>query len=471
MVFSSLIFLFSFLPFLLIGNYLWRNRKWQNVLLFGGSLYFYAWGEKEKVFVMLGSIIVNYLIGLAMEKNDLERKRRFYLTIGIIINLGVLVYFKYTSFFIENINAVLQVLNVDPITGLKYEKLPLGVSFYTFQSLSYLIDVYRRQVQVQRNFLNLGLYITLFPQLVAGPIVRYNEIEEQLRYRKESVSQFNEGIKRFIIGLSKKMLLANPIAFVVDEIYQLPADEINTPLAWMAMIGYALQIYFDFSGYSDMAIGLGRMFGFKIPENFNFPYIAKSIREFWTRWHISLSGWFRDYLYIPLGGNRGGNLATYRNLFIVFLVTGLWHGASWNFILWGLLHGFFMIIERLGFNKILKRAPSIIQISYTVFIAAFAFILFRVESFDKAFMVQKSVLGLGAQNYNYTVGMFMTSYSWLVYSVAIICSVPIVSWIKIPASLQPLNQSLLSVIYFALFFFSIMAMASNTYSPFIYFRF
>jgi alginate O-acetyltransferase complex protein AlgI len=456
---------------LLIGNYLWRNRKWQNILLFGGSLYFYAWGEKEKVFVMLATIVVNYFIGILIEKNDKERKRKLFLTIGIVVNLGVLVYFKYSKFLVENLNGLLMMLGFSEIKDLKYEKLPLGISFYVFQSLSYLIDVYRKQVKVQRNFLNLGLYVTLFPQLVAGPIVRYNDIEEQLEKRVHSLSDFVEGIRRFVIGLAKKMLLANPIAFAVDGIYALPPDEISIPLVWLAAIGYTLQIYFDFSGYSDMAIGLGRMFGFRILENFNYPYISKSIREFWNRWHISLSIWFRDYLYIPLGGSRNGNFATYRNLLIVFLTTGLWHGASWSFIVWGLFHGFFMVIERLGFDKILQKLPRLIQVLYTLVVVSIGFILFRVEEWESALFIVKTSIGLNIIESSYTINMFMNNYLWLVFVVAILASFPVWQWLKVDYKSNKIFQFLSYSFYLIIFIYSVMAMTSNTYNPFIYFRF
>lgn len=471
MVFSSLIFIFSFLPFLLVGNYLWSNRRWQNILLFIGSLFFYAWGEKEKVFVMLASIIVNYIVGLQIEKYDEKRKKKLYLTIGIIINLGVLAYFKYSEFFVENINLFLSLFNVSILNDLRYEKLPLGISFYTFQSISYLIDVYRNEVKVQRNFLSLGLYITLFPQLVAGPIVRYNEIEEQLINRLHSLPKFNEGVRRFLLGLGKKVLLADPISYIVDQVYALPADEINTPLAWLAMVGYTLQIYLDFSGYSDMAVGLGKMFGFNIPENFNYPYISKSIKEFWRRWHISLSIWFRDYLYIPLGGNRNGTIQTYRNLVIVFFVTGLWHGASWSFVIWGLSHGFFIVMEKLWLSRYLIRLPNIAQTLYTLFIVAFTFILFRLDDWDKATSVQKAIIGLSETNSNYTIDMFMNNYYYVVFAVGLMSCIPIFKWLNIDLKTNSVALKLSHLACLIIMVLCTMTLTNSTYSPFIYFKF
>jgi alginate O-acetyltransferase complex protein AlgI len=469
MIFSSLIFLFSFLPFVLLGNYLWKNIKWQNTLLFIASLYFYAWGEKEKVFVMLASILLNFFIGKWIEKKE-DRGRIVALTVGVIVNLGVLVYFKYSKFLIDNINELISLFGLPIIEGIKYERLPLGISFYTFQSMSYLVDVYRREVKAQRNFLNLGLYVALFPQLVAGPIVRYNEIAAQLVQRTQNLAKFNEGIRRFVIGLGKKMLLANPMAYIADEIYMLPIDDITTPMAWMAAIAYSLQIYFDFSGYSDMAIGLGKMFGFDIAENFNFPYIAKSIREFWTRWHISLSIWFRDYLYIPLGGSRGSTLFTMRNLIIVFFITGLWHGASWSFIGWGLFHGFFMLLERVGFDKILKRIPSLFQNIYVLLVVVFGWVFFRIESWGDAIEIQKTMLGINSIDGPYTLSSVMNPYYWLLLIIGIILCFPVFGTSKDFQS-KPMLRIIEQFAIVVILILSVGEMANNTYSPFIYFRF
>ena len=469
MIFSSLLFLFSFLPFILIGNYVWRNIKWQNTLLFIASLYFYAWGEREKVFVMLASILLNFFIGKWIENKE-GRSKVVALTVGIVVNLGVLVYFKYSQFIVENINQLLSVLSIPIIDGIKYERLPLGISFYTFQSISYLVDVYRKEVKAQRNFLNLGLYVALFPQLVAGPIVRYNEIAEQLLQRTQNLIKFNEGIRRFVIGLGKKMLIANPMAYIADEIYMLPVNDISTPMAWLAVLAYSLQIYYDFSGYSDMAIGLGKMFGFDIAENFNFPYISKSIREFWTRWHISLSIWFRDYLYIPLGGSRGSTLLTMRNLIIVFFITGLWHGASWSFVIWGLFHGIFMLIERAGFDKILKRMPAMIQHMYMLLIVVFGWVLFRIENWTDALQIQKTMLGMNVQSSVFSISSVMNSYYWLLLFVGIILCFPIFG--RIDKIRNRRGYAMFeSIAIFVILFLSIIEMANNTYNPFIYFRF
>jgi alginate O-acetyltransferase complex protein AlgI len=469
MVFSSLIFLFSFLPFILVGNFIWKNNRWQNILLFLGSLYFYAWGEKEKVFIMIGSILVNFIVGKLVDSENKEIRRKTFLAIGIIVNLGVLLFFKYSEFLVENINLILSIISVNEIKVLRYEKLPIGISFYTFQSISYLIDVYRREVKAQKNFINLGLYIALFPQLIAGPIVRYQEIHDQLKNRIQSLKKFESGVKRFIIGLAKKMLLANPIAFVVDEILILPPDQLSTGLAWVAIAGYSLQIYFDFSGYSDMAIGLGKMFGFDFPENFRFPYIAKSIREFWTRWHITLSVWFRDYLYISLGGNRKNKFFTYRNLIIVFFITGLWHGASWNFILWGLYHGFFMIIERIGFSKILKSLPSFIQHGYTILVVAIGWSLFRIEDFEQLISFEKVLFG-SQLNTGVEISEMTGVYFWLIFAIACFAAIPFSSRGQKILQKESLTPAI-NLMYLVLFIFTVLDLTNSTYNPFIYFRF
>ncbi|MEQ9062884.1 MAG: MBOAT family protein [Vicingaceae bacterium] len=474
MVFSSLIFLFSYLPFLLLGNYLWRNRTWQNVLLFIGSLYFYAWGEGEKVFIMLGSIVLNYYIGRAIGAAHLVKKKKIYLTLGIIINLSVLVYFKYAEFLIDNLNSLANIIGLEAQINFKAERLPIGISFYTFQSISYLIDVYREENKAQKNFIDVGLYISLFPQLIAGPIVRYHDIAHQLEHRTSSIEKFSEGIRRFITGLGKKVLIANNMAYTVDEILALGPTEITTPLAWMAITGYALQIYFDFSGYSDMAIGLGKMFGFDILENFNFPYITKSIREFWRRWHISLSNWFVDYLYIPLGGSRGSTFKTYRNLLLIFLITGFWHGAGWSYIIWGLYHGAFMVIERLGLNRLLERAGAVVQHSYATVVLLFSWVFFRIEDVSYQLKLASSMLGFSDPNSGFfTVSDFSTPLYWFVFSIGVLSSTPMFKNLALNKSVlafRPMKIIYLTF-YIGVLFLCTISLVNNTYNPFIYFRF
>jgi len=347
MLFSEPVFVFLFLPLLLLG-YALTPRAAQNTLLLLASLLFYAWGEGFFVLVMLGSIAFNYLVGLLLEAGRGRRRLRpLALLLGVAGNLALLIVFKYAGFLVTNLNLLLAGLKL-PALPVPALHLPIGISFFTFQAMSYVIDVYRDRIPVQKHPLRIALYIALFPQLIAGPIVRYQHIARQLTRRVVTRPGLAEGIRRFILGLGKKMLLANVLAVPVDKIFAIPAHQLTTSVAWLGVVCYALQIYFDFSGYSDMAIGLGRMFGFRFLENFRYPYLARTITDFWRRWHISLSSWFRDYVYIPLGGNRRGPLRTYRNLVIVFLLCGLWHGASWTFVAWGLFHGLFLAIERLG---------------------------------------------------------------------------------------------------------------------------
>ncbi|NCA80692.1 MAG: MBOAT family protein, partial [Sphingobacteriia bacterium] len=363
MLFSSPLFLYLFLPITLACYYV-SPGKLKNTVLLIASLIFYAWGGVSLLALLLSSTIVNYLFGLLIDIVKNHKNKRNVLAFGISINLGLLMYFKYANFITLNINYILDTFKTGNL-NFHDIALPIGISFFTFQALSYLVDVYRGTTKVQRNFVKLALFISLFPQLIAGPIVRYHDISLQLNKREHRFDIFASGIRRFILGLARKVLIANPMAYIADTAFDMQNPDLSISMAWLGIFAYAIQIYYDFAGYSDMAIGLARMFGFELLENFNSPYIAKSIKEFWKRWHISLSSWFRDYLYIPLGGNRKSNSRTYLNLIIVFFITGLWHGAAWNFVIWGLIHGLFLIIERLGFDKILKKLPNIIQHAYT----------------------------------------------------------------------------------------------------------
>ena len=476
MVFSSPVFLFLFLPLVLFFTLIFRDRKAQNIVLLLASLLFYAWGETTYVLIMLASILMNYLVGRMIAAGQEQRSRNAALALGIVFNLGLLIFFKYVNFLTGQLNILLTDLAV-PTIQLAKVHLPIGISFFTFQSMSYIVDVHRRQVNAQRNPIDLALYIALFPQLIAGPIVRYKDIADQLTERVVKLSLFASGVKRFVIGLAKKVIVANTAAAVADSIFVIPAADIPMDVAWLGIICYTLQIYFDFSGYSDMAIGLGRMFGFKFLENFNFPYIARSIREFWRRWHISLSNWFRDYLYIPLGGSRGSSFATYRNLFIVFLLTGLWHGASWNFILWGLIHGFFLILERLGLGKLLERTWRPIGHFYTILVVVFAWVFFRIEVLNDALTYVGSMVGASAGNGSlYFASFFIDREIVIVLLVGIICSMPIAETLKRIAEKMLFGSKngllIAELIGLAtLFLFSCMYMASSTYNPFIYFRF
>ncbi len=432
------------------------------------SLAFYTFGEKELVLLIIASTLIDYSAGIIIEKG----RKRFGLALSILANLSFLIYFKYTNFLFENYYSFIELLGVKSgnYNLIPNIVLPLGISFFTFQTMSYTIDVYRGKVKANRNFVEFAMFVTLFPQLIAGPIVRYKDIQEQLKERIFSSQQFNEGIERFIIGLAKKMIIANNLAFIADGIFDLPTSNLSTLVTWVGVIAYSFQIYFDFSGYSDMAIGLGKMFGFDFLENFNFPYISKSIREFWRRWHISLSTWFRDYLYISLGGNRKGNMRTYFNLILVFFITGLWHGASWNFIIWGLFHGFFLLVERLGFDKVLTKVYKPIAHIYTLLIVLISWVFFRAETLPQAFDYIKRMFMYTTSKADF-LSYYLTTEVSIAFVLAILASFPIYQFV-INNTPKNLLFSIGKVLFLLLIFvISIMYIAVDTYNPFIYFRF
>lgn len=472
MVFSSSVFLFLFLPVTLIGYYLIR-KSLRNAFLLVMSLGFYAWGEPKFVFIMMLSILVNYLAGLGIhwgkEKGN-AGWARVSMIVGVVLNLAMLFYYKYFDFSIRIVNSVFG-LHL-PMQGIV---LPIGISFFTFQGMSYMLDLYMGHVPVQKKLLNVALYVALFPQLIAGPIVRYSDVNDQIDDRRVDVEGFAEGIRRFAIGLTKKMLLANVTAQVVDEIFAIAPVRLEVPTVWLGIICYAMQIYFDFSGYSDMAIGLGRMFGFHFLENFNYPYIAKSITEFWRRWHISLSTWFRDYLYIPLGGNRRGNV--YVNLIIVFFATGIWHGAAYTFVLWGLWHGLFMLIERvMGKRKIkfLNNIP-VLNWVYTMLVVLLGWVLFRADSLHYGLQYIGRMFGLvGVEQVNYTLFWFLTPKVATVLCIAFLACLPWKEILTKPYTwLMETNGGLLvrNLWTVAILVISIVLVMTSTYNPFIYFRF
>jgi len=474
MIFSSLVFLYVFLPIVLLVYYVIKE-SYRNYFLFLSSLIFFAWGGVSYSILLVFSIVFNYFIGRKLGSSS---HSKIWLSIGVLVNLSFLGVFKYADLFTETINVFLGWTHQDPLPILGI-LLPIGISFYTFQAISYLIDIYRNEAQVQKNIANLGLYISLFPQLIAGPIVRYHDISMQINKRDHTSDKFSEGVMRFVLGLAKKTLIANNLAIVADQVFNTPAGEISTMAAWLGLIAYTFQIYYDFAGYSDMAIGLAKMFGFDLLENFNFPYISKSIQEFWRRWHISLSSWFRDYLYIPLGGNRIGVLRTYINLFIVFFVTGLWHGSSWNFVVWGLVHGFFIIIERVGFKNTLAKMPSLISTSYTLFIAMMAWVLFRAEDFTFASEYYKILFGFsGSQNTD--IGLALSINSEFIMSLIIAIFGAFGGFMMIKrVSLKLIGPGLIlkakPLVYstFVVFIMLLVTtyLANSTYNPFIYFRF
>ncbi|MBO6026400.1 MAG: MBOAT family protein [Bacteroidales bacterium] len=396
MVFSSSIFLFWFLP-VFLGVYFLVDRRYKNAVALLASLLFYGFGSPKFLLVLLLSITIDYFLVRQINKNDDPKRRKLFLVFSIILNIGLLAYFKYANFFIDNFNALLSAFGSSPVRWTKVV-LPIGISFFTFQKMSYSIDVYRKTSAPLKNIFDYALFIMLFPQLIAGPIVRYNEIADQItdRSANETIDNKIFGFYRFVIGLSKKMLIANILAEYVDQVFALPTNQIGVSTAWLGILAYTFQIYFDFSGYSDMAIGIGRMIGFKFPENFNNPYISRSVTEFWKRWHITLGSWMMDYLYIPLGGNRKGKGRTYLNLWIVFFLSGLWHGAAWTFVAWGAYHGLFICLDKLfkvrgerlevrgAFRKRLSPLTSNLSVLFTFIIVMIGWVLFRSDTIDYA---------------------------------------------------------------------------------------
>ncbi|MCI9039538.1 MAG: MBOAT family protein [Clostridia bacterium] len=465
MVFSSFTFLFIFLPLVLLTYFLAKKRQYRNIVLLVFSLIFYAWGEPVYVLLMLLSIIVNYLIALKIERN--KKGKNKWMIIDVIFNLGIIGFFKYGNFVIQNINSIFH-SNI----GEMNLALPIGISFYTFQVLSYVIDVYRKTVPAQKSIVNLGMYVTLFPQLIAGPIVRYETVAEEIENRKENFTEVVEGLKRFFIGLGKKVLIANQMALIADTIYGGDLATTGTVTLWLAAISYTLQIYFDFSGYSDMAIGLGRIFGFHFLENFNYPYVAKSITDFWRRWHISLSTWFRDYVYIPLGGNRVSKFKWLRNILVVWLLTGLWHGASWNFILWGVYYGIILMIEKVFLGRIIEKLPKVLQHIYALFFIIIGWVIFRVEDFSQMGIVLQKMFTWQASGIIDNIVLNFDIFSSLPYVLmGIIGSVPLLARIRERKRNTIFYQIVSNIWIFGIFILSICFLLVATYNPFIYFRF
>lgn len=467
MLFSSVTFIFYFLPITFILYYIVPN-KFKNSILLVASMIFYAWGGLLYFPLLLVSIIVNYIFGLKIDKyKDNKEKGRRILIYSIIFNILFLGVFKYSNFLVDNINILFNTsFNIPTIP------LPIGISFYTFQAMSYVIDVYRKDGKVQKNIFNLALYISMFPQLVAGPIVRYETVDKQIAERGYSFDKFNFGLERFVKGLFKKVIISNTIGELASLIYALPYSEMTVATAWIGAIAYTFQIYFDFSGYSDMAIGLGKMLGFDFLENFNYPYISKSVSEFWRRWHISLGSWFRDYVYIPLGGSRVGKVKLYRNLAIVWLITGVWHGASWNFILWGVYFGIFIILERAFLQKVLNKLPNIVQHIYLMTIVIFGWVLFSQSDINSTIEYIKVMLGLGQYNIFNEYTMFYIRQYWIIMFIAIIASMPILTKIKdLNIKIRKyiaLAKPILVIISFALV---TIYLVNSTFNPFIYFNF
>jgi alginate O-acetyltransferase complex protein AlgI len=470
MVFSSNIFLFLFLPLTLLAYFILPARfvVLRNVTLLIASLFFYAWGEVQYLSLLLLSITANYFFGIAIGQHN--KHKNFITFIAIAVNLLLLGYFKYANFLIENLNHLFG-------AQIKLDKvhLPIGISFFTFHAISYLIDIYRKKCRPQRNFFDLTLYIAFFPQLVAGPIVRYNFIEKYLHQRRCSIDSAAYGIRRFAIGLGKKIIIANPLGEVADVIFNSPLSEINQGVAWIGIFCYTLQIYFDFSGYSDMAVGLARIFGFKFPENFNYPYISRSIKDFWRRWHMSLSAWFRDYVYIPLGGNRVSLLRQYFNLVLVFFLCGLWHGASWNFIIWGAFHGLFLVFERLKFwQKFLNFLPKILQHFYAILIVMIGWVFFRSPDLvHSTGFLQAMFLGNEITQIPQQVSRLLNShFVWMSAVLALIGFSPVMRNFAVAVGRrQKILITIFDVFLLAVLLLCILRISASTHNPFIYFQF
>ena len=457
MVFTSPIFVFAFLPALIFFYYFAKNSL-RNYVLLAFSLFFYAFGEPVNILIMIVSIIVNYFAGIWIEKKQGHNKH--ILTLAVAFDLLMLFLFKYLNFTVDLLNRVTG-------AGIRIRDiaLPIGISFYTFQIMSYTVDVYRGSCKAQKSIFDLALYVSLFPQLIAGPIVRYVDIEKQIHERHVDTDGLYRGFMRFAIGFARKVLIADQLSPLVEKAFSglYPSWQIK----WLGIIAYTLQIYYDFSGYSDMAIGLGGIFGFRFQENFDDPYISKSIREFWRRWHISLSTWFRDYLYIPLGGSRRGRMRTYLNLLIVFTVTGLWHGASLNFLVWGLYYGFFLILERIGFGKILEKIPAVFQHLYAILVVVFGWVFFRAENLQKAVDYIRGMFTASASDWIHFNYLMERQYIFIII-IGIIFAMPVFSRKKEKIEKQSV---LYSVVVLLLFFLSICYMVGSGYSPFLYFRF
>lgn len=466
MVFSSAPFMFIFLPVLFILYTLIPNLKLQNALLIVASLLFYGYGEPVFVFVMLASVLINYILAILLVKYRSHHKA--IVAVAVIINLAMIGVFKYASFAVNNINALFSLHIPDP-----HITLPIGISFFTFQILSYVIDVDRDPRLLTKNFFDVLLYISFFPQLIAGPIVKYHDVQEYISERHQNVTEVAQGIRRFIVGLAKKLFLANTMGAVATSMFALKSADMSMATAWAGAITYTLQIYFDFSGYSDMAIGLGHMFGFTFLENFEHPYISTSIREFWRRWHISLSTWFKEYLYIPLGGNRRGKKRMYLNKLIVFFATGLWHGANWTFVIWGMIHGFALLIEDAsGIRKFTDRHKWIGWL-YTMLIVIFAFVLFNASSLSNGLAMMSHMVSFKAGNinaYNALVSV-LTPYNIIFFVISLVAATPLLNVFKKIAVHNKAVRYGSYILTYGLFILCMLNIANASFNPFIYFQF
>ncbi len=470
MIFSSIFFIFAFLPIVLFLYYITPYRL-KNLVLLIVSLIFYAWGEPVYVVLMIFSILINFVSGIELEhfmENGETQKAKYACISTVVINLFILGFYKYYGFLLDNLNAVLPF--EIPYTELA---LPIGISFYTFQTMSYVIDVYRGKVEAQHNLITFGAYVSMFPQLIAGPIVRYSDVEQQLMHRTFSLEKFGDGVMWFLQGLGKKVLIANNMGGFYESIAALGASNTSILTAWIGCFAYMMQIYFDFGGYSDMAIGLGKMFGFEFMQNFDYPYTSKSITEFWRRWHISLSSWFKEYVYIPLGGNRGTTAKAIRNLMIVWGLTGLWHGAAWNFIFWGIYYGIILIIEKYVLKEVLERLPNVVRHTYTIVLVMFGWVLFFSPSLGSAVAYMGTMLGIGGAGFADAAGFYYLKSIFILGVFSVAASTPFIYkkfsvWL---GAREKYKQWACVAIYIGIFLISTAYLVNATYNPFLYFRF
>ena len=468
MVFSSLTFLFVFLPLVIIFYFIIKKRKYRNIVLLLFSLLFYAWGEPKNIFLMLITIFISYVFGLIINhyENNKNIKTLFFI-ICLLLILSFLIYFKYFNFILYNLSRIFR-FNYN----IKNIIMPIGISFYTFQILSYIIDLFRGRIKVQKNIMNLALYVTLFPQLIAGPIVRYTTIEDELTNRNETLDGFVKGLKRFIIGLSKKVIIANNIAVISDFVFDLPSqNNYGMLIYWVGAIAYSLQIYYDFSGYSDMAIGLGEIFGFHFLENFDYPYISKSITEFWRRWHISLGTWFKDYIYIPLGGNRVKKTRCILNLLIVWGLTGIWHGASFNFILWGLYFGLILIVEKYLLKNVLNKINRYLLWLYSSFIIVIGWVIFRADGLYNVVSYIKKMFSFRSMNIMSLLSVNNIFIYFIFFAIGLIFVFPIKNHFLKKYENNIVYKILSDIFILLLLVLCIVFLISSKYNPFIYFRF
>ncbi|MBM6818416.1 MULTISPECIES: MBOAT family O-acyltransferase [Clostridium] len=468
MVFSSLIFIFIFLPLVLVSYYI-TPRRLRNTVILLASLLFYAWGEPTYIILIIISILINYLGALLIRVHIKNKdKSKFIFITLLLIDISILFFFKYYGFAIECLGSIIGLdLKVKSIS------LPLGISFYTFQQISYIADIYMQKVKPERNLIDFATYITMFPQLIAGPIVKYDDIHKQLANRKESINKFGEGVQRFIIGLGKKVILANNIGVIWTQVKEVNLNDLSIVLSWIGIIAFTLQIYFDFSGYSDMAIGLAKMFGFDFLENFDYPYISKSITEFWRRWHMSLGGWFREYIYIPLGGNKKGTLIQVRNLFIVWFTTGLWHGASTNFVVWGLYFGVILFIEKIYLKDLLKKIPSIFSHIYTLIIVMIGWVIFDMNTLTDSGHYIKIMFGFGNNIFIDNLAKYILTNNFIILLIGLICSTKLIKIYmnKIKSTFRENDVFLITAINLLILIISTAYLVGASYNPFLYFRF